>query len=338
MGAAMPRKHELEFANFVCKFGMRDMDAGLATMLLPALLEYETIESRGGEYHFFGARLLDDAHDGVTDHLVALQFARPKTLRGDIVLRSRRIEHSATNVEIAGSGIVVLMLESHRMIYLPETLHAPSLSQFRTAVLMAVRHVRESLIDAQVKEYEDEDQPEARRVIAPKYPPAALEIVPLAGEEEVSTAIKRFEKLKKVSIRLMPKNAEIDNDHLFAAIEDQRIEVGSDDTELIHRNRKGLDPKVARRAVVSAGKQGTAHIKLSGTDKQGKPIRVVDDEITFRVPVTFPIDSVTKAARLMVKEFRTQLANANIGAPNLDPGFAQRVRAAIAEYRAARED
>lgn len=123
----MTRTRSASVANFVCRFGDQHVLLDMAdTVVIPAFV-------MGGHRMYAESRYIiqeTTLENFGTENSPALvlvgRFINDTTMKRQQVLRAGKIVKSPATLESAPSAAFALVLDTHKLLYLPETPHAPA--------------------------------------------------------------------------------------------------------------------------------------------------------------------------------------------------------------------
>ena len=307
------RKHNqvVEFANFICHFGNDVLLDYLNEIVLPAFLNGSRTRTYGNsKYLLLDVKLVNLKSNlelsAQTPALVG-RFVMDTELQRDQILRDGKIIQDTQKLKSAPSSLFVLLLDNHKLIYSRQVSGAPGLPAFRTTV--------ELILKRRWNEYINEllDQNKAARELDTKTPKITkrslidsiqapdLEIVPLAGSQNLTKFVNQFKILKEINIKVVRPNAELNNDGLFNTVEEARSQVNADTTSLIHRNSEGLN-KTQSIIQIAPAMQGNALVTLRGTGSTDAKLVGTNEEMSVKEPIDVP-SSVSKGSLAMFNTF-----------------------------------
>lgn len=294
------KRYPVHYANFVCHFGNRELLDYLNEIVLPAFTSPDAVRTfKNGRYFFDSVELVNLAREPGTHELaICGRFVK------DMIVRSEQrwdsevgtLVAETRNLETAPSAVFVLLLASHKLIYLLETASAPGMESFRTTAANFLSVARRSYIDSianraksgelteseQAQYVERDEDGDPRQVTKSRLNELVgateLEIVPLSNEETLRSFLQLFQKLQVATVRLVKPNSELDNDDFIEGFRDQSDAVGSRNSTLSYRNPEGLiQEKVAEQLEIAAADANT-EIKLAGVDATGRSLRGSNNE------------------------------------------------------------
>lgn len=327
----MANKHyPVHYANFVCHFGADELLHYLHEILAPAFMSHHVRTFKDGRYFFDSVKILDLSKKGDAPELaICGRFVK------DMIVRSEQrwdpvagsLVADIRKMETAPSAIFVLLLASHKLIYLLETASAPGLESFRstaTSFLAAerrnyissiVERAKENRLTAQeTKRFVERDENDApvkitKTRIAELVGSVDLEVVPLSNEETLRKFLERFKVLQAASLRLVKPNSELDNDDFIDEFRTKSDAVGSMNSSLTYRNAEGLIKSEIARQLEVAAADANAEIKLEGKDAAGQVLRGSNHEFKIVSYLDSKLTDLVTTARRMVALFNLQREN-----------------------------
>ena len=283
------RRHVANFANFICKFGEKDLIDYADSIVVPAFLD-ETLTRIYGSTAF----ILHDVKFVTLDKntqptIVGLtgSFVKDTELtREQLFDRDKGLVKDPQSMRSSPSAFFVLILNNHRLIYFPETTHAPTLDMFRSTVLWRLRKKHHQFISALYSELKRADENVGKKQLREVHAAPTLEVIPISGDEEIRKFVGRYDRLRKIDFRIVRTNDEIDGESLFA---DVRTYLGTDldatTTKVIVNNADGLNKEAAIERVEAATATANQRIVMSGYDAEGNELKGDNHEFGVSSPV-----------------------------------------------------
>lgn len=348
------KKFPVHYANFVCHFGEAELLDYLDEIVVPAFTGGGVRTFRDGTYRLNSVEVLDlgtaKAHPELA---ICGRFIK------DMVVRSEQRYDAQTDtvvpdnkmMETAPSALFVLLLASHKLIYLSETAHAPGMESFRSTITSLLGKARTAYIDdvqmraglgaltdeetARFPAIAEADASDGEEEIleiagtedgAPKkltkkrlrelLPPADLEILALSNDEELRAFVARFKTLQSATLRLIRPNSELDNDDFLEQVRGKADKAGSQTSSLVYRNPDGLNKTQVVAQFETAASEGNTEIKLDGKDAVGQTLRGSNNEFKVVSYLTSLPGDLVLTARAMFSVFKQQRASGLIKAPD----------------------
>ena len=234
----MARKLELEVSNFIVRFGEKFVLGDMMDeIVLPAFFSGEKRTYGDTSYFFYEPefRLLDPK-DKKSFALVC-RFVKDTVLKRHQIFSERKgIVEDEDEIKSAPSALAILLLNTHRLLYIKEVPGAPTAKQFGATF----RHfLREATMEYQESQYDqliDEGEKATKKGMKTLYPIPSVDVVPIVAKESLKKFLNRFELLRTLKVELAQTNNEVDNDELFKDLRIVKDNVGSKKTVVTHQN------------------------------------------------------------------------------------------------------
>jgi hypothetical protein len=279
------RQHVASFANFVCRFGEEKVLLDyVEDIIIPAFVDDKMIRSYGRTHFFFYETklvVLDDEPASPVLGIAGRFIKNTQLTREQIFDPVKGLVHDEASMPSAPSAHFVLVLNSHRLIYFPETAHAPDLNTFGATALAFIREKHKDFINRRYNELKEDGEKVTKKQLYIDHPAPSLEVVPISGDEEIAAFVRRYSVLKKIELRLIEPNDEIDGEELFNEIRDYLRPLQPDTTKIEIRNPDGLDVEEAVPRIQAATQTANQEVKLTGLDENGN--NLTGDNHTFKV-------------------------------------------------------
>lgn len=284
------RQHNATFANFICKFGEEKVLLDYAEEIVIPAFTKDTYVRNFGErthYHFYEVELNKVADkDGTPVLALAGQFIKDKELtRHQIFDQKQGLIHDEARMRSAPSVFFVLILNNHRLIYFPETPHAPDLGSFKATAQNFLKRRHKEYITERYDAAKQAGQKITKKALFQTHPAPALEVIALTGQDNIETFIRRYNVLKKIDFRLVKPNDDIDAGEILNQVREFSGKLNSDKTNVTTANSEGLDVDAAVDAVSSATESGNQEVKLSGVDQDGNTLDGNNTNFQVNTPI-----------------------------------------------------
>lgn len=319
----------LEFGNYTLKFGSEKVLLDMFDeIVMPSFHEMKYIRKvRGGsEFFFLDTELivLDDNAEhpvlGLTGRIVKLT-----KLKRDQIFRDGSLLDDKDEMESAPSSTFLLILNSHRLILTKEVPGAPTIQNFQHTSQYCLSKAYEVYISRQ-REMADEAREQnaklervTKKKLMEDTPPPYLRITPLADKESLDNFIGRFKTIKKLSIKLLPTNHEIDNDDFWAPIEQSRVSMGGDSAIKLDftSNSTGLDNNQVLGKTVTATALGNSAVDIRGIDEHGDALQGNQESFSLSIDVEELPREVNKSAVIQYEKFNELIHAGAITMPKI---------------------
>jgi hypothetical protein len=317
------RQHNATFANFICRFGDDKVLLDYAKrIVIPAFTKDTYVRSYGKKthYHFYEVELMNLAEDGEDPIMVlAGQFVKQTELTRTQIFDDRKgLVQDEASLTSAPSAFFVLILNNHRLIYFPETPHAPDINAFRVTAENFLRLRHKEYIAHLYKTTRGDDEPPTQNSLHKAHPRPTLEVVPLTGKADIATFMRRFEKLKKINFRVVKPNHDIDAGEILDQVRELSDALGSTNTKVTASSGEGLDINAAIEAVTEATGSGNQDVSVSGVDTNGNALSGNNEHFRLSAEIeNVPLKKDSLVKRLVDKFTELKLAG-SINAPKAD--------------------
>jgi hypothetical protein len=203
--------------------------------------------------------------------LTGLFVKDSKLEREEIVDRTGKLIEAPEEMSSASSAVFILLLGSHRLLYMKRQSYAPEMQHFASFLR---KQFKSSHADYTAR-------------LNQELPPPKLEVIPIASTGSVADLLNRYSVIKSLTIKLVPTNNEIDNTDLFKPLrhaeEDTRSKKSS--VTFVGDKENGLDKNGCARQIEPATKQGNATVIFVGKNLTGAELTMTNEECKMRVPL-----------------------------------------------------
>lgn len=291
----------VEMGNFVCKFGHKNLLDYFGTVVHPAFSDKKLIRKYGDTTYFFNKVKIITVEGRI---LLVGRFIKDMILeREQVYTTSDGLKADHEEMQSSPSAIFVLVLDIHRLIYLKETKHAPSLENFKSTIESFIKTKHKSYIDSLAEESKATgNRITKKQLLLDNFPPT-VEIIPLTSARSVEDFVKQYEILSSVSYKFSDRNDEQDNEGFFRAVQRQKDEVGSKSTTVKHSNSQGLDKDSVVEEVQAATAQGNQKVILVGKDSSGTILKGDNTDFQLKSVIEVSSSIPSRIARKMFAKF-----------------------------------
>lgn len=317
------KQHSAIFANFICRFGDKKVLLDYVTeIVIPAFTNDTYVRSYADRthYHFYEVGLINVSDDEETPVLaLAGRFIKDTELTRHQIFDEREgLIRDEQRMRSAPSVFFLLILNNHRLVYMPETPHAPDLKTFKTTAESFLKRRYSDYIDEQHELSKAEGQKVTKKSLREENPSPTLEVIALTGVDDVAEFIKRYETLRRINFRLVMPNDDIDAGEILEQVREFGRDLNSDRTNLTAANNDGLDIDASIEAVTAATETGNQEVTLSGIDHEGNRLSGNNE----RFQVSAPVEPVPPTRRGLVTKlfevYQSLIASGTIRAPSVD--------------------
>lgn len=333
------------FANFICRFGDKQVLADyLVEIITPAFTKDTYVRTYGKttHFHFYEVEIvtLDEKSVPPVKALAGRFIKDTELTRHQVFDADKGLIQDEQHMRSSPSAFFVLVLNNHRLIYFPETPHAPALSEFKATSEHFLRLRHREYIDElydrakDSREATSESQAKVPRVTKKQLNEAherpTVEVVPLTAAEGVKAFIQRYETLKNINFRLVRPNPDIDAGEIFAQFRELTDDLnGNRASVTVSNSKEGLDIDAAIETVVEATASGNQDIALSGVDHSGNKLQGSNEHFQISVPIGEVSTTKKGLINKLYAAFRSLTDAGDIAVPKLTDGEADKIRRAI---------
>ncbi|ELW9446578.1 hypothetical protein [Burkholderia orbicola] len=328
---------QVSFANFICKFGEKNLLDVAEDIVLPAFLDCDKLKPRSysdTRYFFYQTQLLNLGSRRSPVLAIAGRFIKDTTLRSEQVFENGRgLVRKVGSLDSAPSAIFVLLLNSHKIIYCPETAHSPSISSFRSTAYNYIRQSQNKFIQEEydrrvevrnlaIESGDDSIERVTKKKLWEEFPLSTLDVVPIPSALSLSEFIKRYRQLSSISLRVLQTNSELDNSKLLEAIRTTGGQLGAKNSQITHSagDNRTLDTNEAVVQLRAVAMDGNVDVRLSGKDSSGNKLIGNNEEFRLRVETDGVSRDVSQAALQLNNVLNQEIRRSNIRiAQDADP-------------------
>lgn len=285
------RQHSANFANFICHFGDKKVLLDYAEeIVIPAFTRDTYVRSYGNRthYHFFEVKLvnLSEDRDEPVLGLMGRYIKDTELTRHQIFDQKQGLVKDEQKMRSAPSAFFLLILNNHRLVYFPETPHAPDLSSFRVTAEKFLKKRHAEYLSALHAELAERGEKVTKKSLAETHPSPTLEVIPLTGKDDIARFVRRYEILKRIDFRLVrPNDEDIDAGEILGQVRAFGDGLNSAKTKISASNSDGLDKDASIEAVTAATDTGNQEVKLSGVDTDGNKLSGNNEKFQISAPV-----------------------------------------------------
>ena len=217
----------MQFGNFICHFGEWVLSDFLPEIVVPSFTDDSLVrEYADTSYFFYETKLirLREAEEGFPPVLALRgRFVKSSTLhRSHIFENILGLIEDAAAMESAAFAFFVLILNSHKLLYLPETAYPPTLSNFAATAAHHFRLKRQSFIDREYIHLREAGEKITKKSLHEWLPKPRVECIPLASRDSIEKFLSHYEKLQLIQFNLLEPNQEISGSRIWEKLRSMR--------------------------------------------------------------------------------------------------------------------
>lgn len=286
------RQNNALFANFVCHFGTDKVLLDYAKeIVIPALTNPAMERRYGKDTRYF---ITDSEFINLGDVKNPILAISGRFIK-NTVLRRHQIFHPEHGVvqdnqtmPSAPSATFLLILNNHRLVYFPETPHAPDLPAFEAAV--------RKFISVSYKEYLKKLRLAAKgqgskitvASLQKEYGPPVVNIIPFSNRSTIEGFLSQFSRLQSIEFELIKPNQEIDGSSIWRKWREHNDELHPDKTVVRTEKAEGFNIGDAGKQIAEAAGAGNQRIRLKGRDLDDNKIDGDNNNFRVTAPVFNP--------------------------------------------------
>ena len=319
---------KIEFANFVCTFGDSGSNGLLSRfteVVWPAFKSRAFVRKlKQGTIFFIDSEIVKVTdEDGQSWTILCGRIVKDTMLVREQVFRDQLIQDHK-ELRNSPSSLFFIFLENHRLMYVREVVGAPSLLTFGSTCTRIFNDRHKQFLRELKKQSRHEHAINPKRRILSlaeleeEHPFPLVRVTPLTDKGDLQQFIEKFERVERLSIKLLPTNhEEINNDQFWKKLDGIGHEVGSNPQVIFHdKKKKGLSPDVVVEQAASASEFGNAAISIRGTDLAGGVLKGNNTDFTHAVPAPEISRKIAVAAKTVANAFKQSLKSGLIKVPS----------------------
>ncbi|WP_143006218.1 hypothetical protein [Limimonas halophila] len=219
------------------------------------------------------------------------------------------IREEPTSLEAATFAQFLLILNNHRLIYLPMTRDAPSLQNFQTTIKKFLNIKHDEFLRTEKHRLNEQSQRATIKGLAHIHPKPTLDVEYLVSKRALSVYLDQFQKLQSLTIRVMDTNQEAEYSDLIDDIRELSKPINPDRTQLSWANSEGLNIDHVREPVDAFAHGEKVHMTLKGQGHEGTKMQVDNEKLRLKVEhESLPAEN-NDLVKLMYQDYINQAAN-----------------------------
>ncbi len=286
----MSKKRPAEFANVVIRFGKKVLIDYAKEIVIPAFLDPAFMRKYGStQYFFLDQKLIEIKQDNTRLAVIVGRFIVNKTLKSEQEWNEEKgaLLQKKRQMPTAPSAVFALILNTHRMVFLHETPHAPTLKNFEATLKKALEKHHKKYLDSLRKELypgwgilDLKDQRRYEKELREKNPRPHVEVRPLTSIGAIQDYIDKFTSLHSITVELEQTNHDIDSSALLTSFRAESEILATDKAKMqFVNNQDGLDKNSAVKLASDATSQGNNTVTVKGKDSRGDEITGTNENL-----------------------------------------------------------
>lgn len=303
------------FGNFICKFGDDNLLDYAEDIVLPAFLDDALVREYGDHtaYFFYEVQLIKLTDEEDSPVGIVGQLIKDTMLEREQVFDPKEgIRRDPQSMPSSPSTFFLLILDNHKLVLVPETPSAPDLSAFAATARDFIKKKRKIYISQIREQYKEIGIAITLKQLEQNIPVPKVVAVPLASAESIQQFIRRYSVLKKVQVRLLKPNDEIDPVEIYKGFRGRSAQLKSEKTLVTYSNPDGLNKKAAADEIESVSAAGNSLVNLDGVDQEGYVLRGNNNEFRAKVPISELPSDREAAGRRLYTDFSGLVASSRL--------------------------
>jgi hypothetical protein len=276
---------------------------------IPAFTDSTLVRNFGEtRYFFFRVGLVEVSVPGRTESQLTV-FGR---IVKDTVLKRTQIYSKESglipderSMPSAPSAFFALDLNNHKLVYLPDTAEAPSVSVFAATLDRFLKRKHATYVRSLRDKLKKSPEPKSLETLFREYPQPQVEATPMASKGSINEFLNSFEKLTRLEFQVLRTNAEIPRGDMFRLLRQMKDQMHAASTKLVHNNKEGLDKEEALNEIDASASAGNQKVVLNGVGADGTVLSGSNDNFKLRIPaVDLPVVPAQRAAHMVQAYFK----------------------------------
>lgn len=304
----MAAVRNITFANFICRFGEHAVMLDLAEeVVLPAFLSGGSRKYGDSTYSFREVSLENFGTREQPELVLVGRMVLDTVLIRDQVLIDGELLRDHATMPSAPSALFALVMDTHKLIYLPETRSAPGLPAFRATVARLIKDRHRAFIQELHDEAKNSENKVTKRELLERFPYPTVEVVALSSDASLEQFLSQFKVLQQIRIELVQPNDELDGSALVKRMREAKEALGAKNAALVYGNTEGLSQDNAVEELKSVIEEGNAKVVLSGKDYTGDKLSGNNDAFKLGMPIGDISSIPVTAGRELYSVFRDKV-------------------------------
>lgn len=303
---------DVQFGNLSIRFGIKEL-LDYKELVTGAFLKDTYVRRYGrSSYHFLDTKMgLIDRNDPMSAAIWG-RFVKETTLERQQFVHDGHLVHDPQTLESAPTSFFAFFLADHRLAFVPETKHAPSLGNLETTVRNFVQNEYDAWSKQVYKATKAQDSSYTWKKLYSDHVPPSVALVPLTARESVEAFVARFSKINSLTVHVVKRNQDMNGGDLFEALVKKSEEMSASSSRFVVNGPKdeGLDIENTADFVAETTEGGYERVALRGTDKNGDILKGTNED--FKLTSELDIAGLTDEEKLL-RVFQSYDANKEAG-------------------------
>lgn len=296
------------FANFVCRFGDHTVMLDMAEdIVVPAFLSGGSRKYGDSTYSFRDVCLKNFGTQEKPELVLVGRMVLDTLLSRDQVMIDGELIRDHATMPSAPSALFALVMDTHKLIYLPETRFAPGLAAFRATAARLIKDRHRAYIKHRYEQAKGLEEKVTKSDLLLECPSPTVEVVALSTDAGLEQFLQQFEVLQQIRIELIQPNDELDGSPLLKQMRQAKEAFGAKNAALVYGNAEGLSQTSAVSELKPVIEEGNAKVILSGKDHLGDQLRGNNEAFKLGMPIGEISSNPAVAGRELYEVFRDKV-------------------------------
>jgi hypothetical protein len=289
-GDPMSGTPEVSFANVVIRFGDKFVLLDLAKeIVLPAFLDGTLRRVYGpSSYFFLDVKTTEVPLGGAEEPLLVI-FGK---IVKDTLLTREQVFDQDTGQLVAATGTMpsapssffALILNNHKLIFMPETSYAPTLGAFQATLQKFLSAKYKDYIDVVYRASSRTPEPKTKKELYLEIPHPSVEVRPLASKGSITEFLAAFDKVTRLEFSILEGNDELQHQRTYQDLRQIKAELKAQKTRVLYESTTGLEKAEAADEIHAAAASGNQTVKIAGRAPGGARMSGDNEHLTLRIP------------------------------------------------------
>lgn len=317
----------INFANFICRFGEKAVMLDYAEEIVLPAFESNGKRMYGESSYFFqNVSLQNYGNDDNPELVIVGRLIQDTILSREQKYEDGKLVKDRASMPSAPSALFALVMESHKLLYFPETKSAPSLQAFRATAARLIRDVHMAHINTQHEKSVSEGKRISKKKLMEALPVPTIEVVPLSSPGSLEEFVKQFKVLQQIRIELVDPNDEVDGRQLVQAMRETKDSLGATSTAITYGNSNGLSQNKAVGELETVVAEGNTKVTLVGKDAVGDTLRGNNDSFKLGMPIEDVSSNPVEAGKDFYSVFKEKVSDGLLKVQAIGDNVRQKIK------------
>ncbi|MFT6088344.1 hypothetical protein [Sulfitobacter sp.] len=280
---------DVQFANLSIRFGQKEL-LDYKELVTGAFLKDTYVRKYGrSSYHFLDTKIgLIDKDDPMSAAIWG-RFVKETTLERQQFVSEGSLVQDPKTLESAPTSFFAFFLADHRLAFVPETKHAPTLGNLETTVRKFVQNEYDTWSKALYRSTKERVSTYTWKKLYADHVPPSVALVPLTARESIEAFVGRFSKIESLTVYVVKRNQDMNGADLFEALVKKSEEMDASSARFVVNGDKddGLDIENTTDFVSETTEGGYERVSLRGMDQNGDVLKGTNEDFKLTTELDF---------------------------------------------------